>query len=99
MAHCAAKNEVWVCDEKGFVHILDAMTLAPIAESEGLGLKTVYGHQAMCMAASNDNGSLIAVGDAKGYITVFDSATRTQKFYTALHKNKVMGMEFNSDNS
>ena len=63
------------------VKILNADTLQP---EEGEELKTVYGHPAMSMAASSD-GSLVAVGDTKGYVTVFDTASRSQKCYFALH--------------
>ena len=98
LAYCEAKNEVWVSDVQGFVHILDGSTLAAVKpESEAIELKTVYGHPATFIAHSKDRGSLMAVGDTKGYVTVFDTETRSQKFYTAFHKNKVMDLHFTED--
>jgi len=95
IAHVSAKNELWVSDIKGFVHILDATTLAPVEDVE---LKTVYGHPAVSMAScNNEESSLIALGDKNGYITVFDANTREQKFYTSLHKNKVTDLQFSPD--
>jgi WD40 repeat protein len=89
-----ATNQLWVADAKGLVHILSADTLKP---EEGEQLKTVYGHPAMSLASSAD-GSLVAVGDTKGYVTIFDTASRSQKCYFALHQNKVLEIQFTSDN-
>jgi WD40 repeat protein len=89
-----AGSQLWVADSKGFVHILNADTLKP---EEGDELKTVYGHPALSVASSAD-GSLVAVGDTKGYVTVFDAASRSQKSYFALHQNKVIEIHFTQDN-
>jgi WD40 repeat protein len=87
-------NQLWVADQKGIVKILNADTLKP---EEGEELKTVYGHPAVSMASSSD-GTLVAVGDTKGYVTIFDAASRTQKSYTAPHQNKVLEIQFTADN-
>lgn len=87
-------NQLWVADNKGFVHVLNADTLKP---EEGEELKTVYGHPTISMASSSD-GSLVAVGDAKGYVTVFDASSRSQKSYSAPHQNKVLEIHFTADN-
>jgi WD40 repeat protein len=79
-----ATNQLWVADAKGLVHILSADTLKP---EEGEQLK-----------ASSADGSLVAVGDTKGYVTIFDTASRSQKCYFALHQNKVLEIQFTSDN-
>ena len=42
---------------------------------------------------------MVAVGDTKGYISVFDSESKELKFYTASHKNKVLAMCFTQDSS
>lgn len=92
MALCAAKNELWVGDKDGLVYILSADTLEKVQEP----LKTVYGHPVMSMASSSDG--LIAVGDTKGYVTLFEAESRAQKCYYSNHKNKVIEMEFTADN-
>lgn len=91
MAHVASKNELWVGDKDGLVYILSADTLQVQAEP----LKTVYGHPVMSMASSSDG--LVAIGDTKGYVTVVESETRAQKCYYALHKNKVLEIQFTAD--
>ena len=68
-----AGSQLWVSDNKGFVHILNADTLKA---EEGEGIKTVYEHPAVSMASSAD-GSLVAVGDTKGYVTLYDVASRS----------------------
>ena len=73
------------------------MNADTLEASQGDELKTVYGHPAVSMASSTD-GSLVAVGDTKGYVTVFDVASRAQKNYFALHQNKVLEIQFTSDN-
>lgn len=94
MAMALTGKQLWVADQKGFVHILNADTLKP---EEGEELKTVYGHPAVSMASSSD-GTLVAVGDTKGYVTIFDAASRSQKSYLALHQNKVLEIQFTADN-
>jgi WD40 repeat protein len=89
-----AGSLLWVADKDGAVKVLNADTLQP---EEGEALKTVYGHPAMSMNSSSD-GSLVAVGDTKGYVTVFDAATRAQKAYFAHHRNKVLEIHFTGDN-
>jgi hypothetical protein len=68
-----AGNQLWLSDENGLVKILNADTLKV---EEGDELKTVYGHPAVSMASSAD-GSFVAVGDTKGYVTVYDVASRS----------------------
>ena len=92
VAMALAKNQLWVSDKDGMVFVLAADTLA----KETDGLKTVYGHQAMSMAASAD-GSLVAIGDTKGYLTLFDCESRSQKSYQANHQNKILEIEFTGD--
>lgn len=79
MAVSESTGTVWVADKKGFIRILDASTLEPVEMPTEL--KTKGDKDATYMAASNDQGSLIAVGDAKGYVAVFDASTRALKFY------------------
>lgn len=93
VAMALAGSQLWVADNKGVVKILNADTLQP----EGEELKTVYGHPAVSMNSSKD-GSMVAVGDTKGYVTLFDTATRAQKSYTAPHQNKVLEINFTDDN-
>ena len=89
-----AGTQLWVSDQKGLVHILNADTLKL---EEGEELKTVYGHPAVSMASSAD-GSLVAIGDTKGYVTVYDVASRSQKSYFSLHQNKILETQFTADN-
>lgn len=45
MGFSKVKNQLWICDNKGFVHILAADTLKLIEPEEGAApLKTKYGH-------------------------------------------------------
>lgn len=97
MALSQSRNELWMCDNQGFVHIFDAGNLSKV--DPGKEIKTVYGHPGTMIGASNQGGALMVVGDAKGYSTIFDVETREQKGYNALHKNKVMHIHFTSDNS
>lgn len=48
------------------------------------------------MAASS-NGNFVAIGDSKGYTTVYDVETKSKKCYFCLHQNKVMDICFSSD--
>lgn len=50
------------------------------------------------MVASPD-GKYVAVGDTKGYVSVFNAETQEQAFYTANHKNKILSMSFSTDSS
>ena len=75
----ANKKEIWACDKKGFIQIFSSEDLSKI--DAGKEIKTVYGHPGLSMGSSNDGGSMIVVGDVKGYTTVFDTASREQKFY------------------
>lgn len=92
----SSKNEIWVADNKGMVNILSSETLEPLADTPEL--KTKYGHAAVCMTTSHDGGSLVAVGDTKGYVTVFDAETRAEKCYYALHNSRVLKIKFTADN-
>jgi WD40 repeat protein len=94
VAMALAGSQLWVADKEGAVKVLNADTLQP---EEGEALKTVYGHPALSMNSSSD-GSLVAVGDTKGYVTIFDAATRAQKTYFALHRSKVIEIHFTADN-
>lgn len=84
-----AGDDLWLADKKGFVFTTSM--------SEDERLKSEYGHPSMSMAASAD-GSLLAVGDTKGYVTIFDVASKTKKAYFALHQNKILETHFTSDN-
>jgi len=89
-----SRNELVIGDTKGFMHVLDASTLALKGSPP---IKSVYGHPVTSVAASHD-GKLLAAGDAKGYVTIYDAETHEQKSYLALHKNKVLQMRFTDDN-
>ena len=92
---CAARNEMLIGDSKGFAHFYDATTL----KSKGLPpIKTVYGNPCHSVAFSAD-GAKFAIGDAKGYVTVYDTETKEQLCYIYGHKNKVLQCIFtpNSD--
>ena len=60
-------------DSKGFAHFYDATTLTPMADVAPI--KSVYGHPCHSAAFSHD-GSKFAIGDAKGYVTVYDTQTK-----------------------
>ena len=51
------------------------------------------------MTASHDGGNLIALGDAKGFVTLFDAASKTKKMYYAKHQSKIYGIEFNAEDT
>jgi len=38
---------------------------------------------------------LVAVGDTKGYTTIFNTETKEFKVYLCNHKNKIMTLQFN----
>lgn len=96
LAYVASKNELWVCDSKGFITVLDGDTLDPVHLDQ---MKTCNGHPASCIVVSNDGGSMVAVGDTKGYTTILDTETKTQKAYFATSKSKVGQVVFSDDNS
>lgn len=93
-AVCEMRNEIIVGDNKGFIHILDATTLASKGEAP---LKTHNGYECISACTSPD-GTKFAVGDAKGYVTVFDFESREQLCYVYGHKSKVWHCEFTPDN-
>ena len=51
------------------------------------------------MAASPSGGALIALGDAKGFVNVFDTDAKTLKVYFARNKSKILNISFNEDSS
>lgn len=69
----AARNEIWVGNDKGQIFVLDTTNLNLFSLDKEV--KTCYGHPVQSMAASAD-GKYVAVGDTKGYVTVFNTETR-----------------------
>lgn len=96
MAVSEATNTIWIGDKTGAVTVLDAESLAPVELPAPL--KTKLG-AASYMAASHDGGNLIALGDAKGFVSIFDAASKTLKMYYAKHQSKIYGIEFNAENT
>lgn len=92
-AVCEARNEMIVCDNKGYAHIFDATTLAPKGEA---AMQTHYMKECISVAVSPDN-TKFAVGDSKGYVTVFDMESRAKICYIYGHKSKVYNCEFTPD--
>jgi WD40 repeat protein len=78
------------------IHIFDSNNVNLFSSDKEI--KTCYGHPVHSMASSPD-GKYIAVGDTKGYVTVLNSETREQVFYTAHHNNKMLNVEFTADSS
>ena len=66
-------GQVWLGDKNGLVYVLNADTLLP--GDEPTDLKTNNSFTVTTMASSLD-GSTVAVGDSKGYITFFDTSSR-----------------------
>lgn len=87
------RNEMLIGDDKGFAHFYDATTLTKLDVPP---IKTCYGHACHSVAFSND-GTKFAVGDAKGYITLYDYETKNQLCYIYGHKNKVLQCQFTPD--
>ena len=96
MAVSESTGTVWVADKKGFVHVLDAKTLEPVEVPSELKTKEKEGTY---LVASNDQGSMIALGDAKGYVSVFDASARAFKFYHYANASKILCTQFNHDNT
>ena len=89
-----ARGEIWCCDNKGFVHVLNMTTLEPVETPE---IKTEYGYPGNCIGSSPD-GNWVSVGDTKGTVTLFEAEGRTKKWYVKAHKNKSMMIKFTPDN-
>ena len=87
------RSEIWCCDNKGFVHILDCVSLDLIPNRK---IKTEYENPGNCVGSSAD-GKYVAVGDTKGTVTLFDTDSRSKKWYVKAHKNKSMIIKFTSD--
>jgi len=51
------------------------------------------------MAASPGGGALIALGDAKGFVSVFDTATKSLKVYFARNQSKIYDISFDEESS
>jgi WD40 repeat protein len=96
MAVSEVSNTIWLGDKTGAVTVLDADTLEPVELPAAL--KTKQG-AASHMAASPGGGALIALGDAKGFVSVFDTATKTLKVYFARNQSKIYDITFNEDSS
>ena len=84
------RNEMLIGDDKGFAHFYDASTLTKLDVPP---IKTQHGHPIHSLAFSND-GTKFAIGDAKGYISIFDCETKAQLNYNYGHKNKVLQCYF-----
>lgn len=84
------RNEMLIGDDKGFAHFYDATTLTKLDVPP---IKTDKGHPIHSVAFSND-GSKFAIGDAKGYVTIFDTESKAQLCYIYGHKNKVLQCYF-----
>lgn len=96
MAVSEVSNTIWIGDKTGGVTVLDAETLEPVEVPAAL--KTHQG-AATTMAASPSGGALIALGDAKGFVNVFDTDAKTLKVYFARNKSKILNISFNEDSS
>lgn len=72
-AFTVSKGMIWLGDKNGLIHLVNAETLTP--EQEQAELKTNNGYPVTSMASSLD-GSIVAAGDSKGYITFFNAETR-----------------------
>lgn len=86
-------DKLYVGDSKGFMHKFNSGDLKPCGQDE---LKTIYGHPCMSIDVSKD-GKYVAVGDVKGYVTVWDATSDAQMSYTSFHQNKILSLQFSSD--
>ena len=93
---CEVNNELWIGDNKQSIHIFDADTLK---KKEDSTLATEYGHPVTMMAASNDKGKIIVVGDKNGYVTVFDAENKAKKNYLAYNSKRIANLEFTKDDA
>ena len=76
-------------DNKGFISVFDLdFKQVDIPEEQAGSLKSEYGHKAdkICSLSSGEK-IIVAVGDEKGYITVFDGQSMTKLGYFAAHKS------------
>ena len=92
--YVSASDELWIGDNKGFIHCLDGQSLALKGDQQEI--KTHYGHPCHSMTSSAE---LVAVGDAKGYTTIYDAASKENKQYFSIHNNKVLQLHFSADGS
>lgn len=90
----ATRKEIWIADNKGFAHVLDAASLEPVETAE---IKSEYGHPGNSIGSSAD-GNYVAIGDTKGILTMFDAEKREKKWYVKAHKNKSAQIRFTPDN-
>jgi WD40 repeat protein len=63
---------------------------------DGVELKTVHGHPCLSISCSPD-GKQLAVGDTKGFVTLFDTTSKAQTNYRTFHDNKVLTLQFTED--
>lgn len=92
-------SQIWVSDSNGFVSVLD-LDLKPVAQSEEQAgaLRSQNGHKAdkICSFSSGEK-VIIAVGDVKGYVTVFDCQTFANLGYFAAHKKSSKTLQITAD--
>lgn len=89
-AVCPKRNEMLIGDDKGFAHFYDATTLTKLDVPP---IKTQHGYPIHSVAFSND-GTKFAIGDSKGYVSLFDIESKAQINYSYGHKNKVLQCYF-----
>jgi WD40 repeat protein len=94
IAHCATRNELYVGDNKKWIHIFDATTLQP----KGDGPLKTHSDKPCVSAAVSPDGSKLAIGDGNSYVTIFDLEARAQLTYIYKHKSKILNVEFTPDN-
>lgn len=86
---------MWVSTNKAKVYVLDANELTLLNKDKEIKLNNPNPAE---MGAASADGQLVAIGDNKGYITVFNTATMEQAFYTAYHNKKILYIAFTQDN-
>lgn len=93
-AYVEHNQQIWVGDNKGFVHCLNSESLELLKDIAPL--KTHYGHPCHSMTSQGDR---VAVGDSKGYTTIYDASSMANIAYFAVHSNKVLYLQFSADKS
>ena len=75
------------------MHFFDATTLTPLSEQP---IKTDKGMPVQSLTISED-GTIFAVGDSSGCISVYQVKSRTQITYIYGHRNKVLKCRITGD--
>ena len=56
----------------------------------------MHGHPCLSISCSPD-GKRLAIGDTKGYVTLYDTSGMAQINYRTFHDNKVLALDFTED--